>query len=107
MQPECRVSRDIIIARNPEDPLDVLQGDEREIVRLILNHGPLCRRRDLMRLAAEAGIGKPSFDKCIYCPAISRYGNGVYGLTGAEIAPTALTAFLSSYPRFCESQSLE
>lgn len=95
-QPECRVSRDIIMARKPEDPLEVLQGHEREVVGFILEHGPLCWRRDLMRLAAHAGIAKPSFDKCINCPAISRYAPGVYGLTGAEISASALATFVAS-----------
>lgn len=98
-QPECRVSRNIIFARNPEDPLNVLQGHERQLVSFILEHGPLCRRSKLARLAAEAEIAKPSFDKCINCPAIARYAAGVYGLTGANISASELAAFTSSVTR--------
>lgn len=93
-QPECRVINNTVVLRHPQDPLDAFRGHEREIVRLILKHGPLCRRGELMELAAQAGMGKPSFDKSLNCPAIARYAPGVYGLTGANISPGEIAAFV-------------
>jgi hypothetical protein len=80
--PECRVVGKTITARNPQHPLDVLQGDERKLVALLLEHGPLSRQ-ELNRLALQAGMGDPSFDRNLQSPAIMRISTAVYGLTGA------------------------
>lgn len=86
-QPGWRVAGKFIMARHPENPLDVLQGHEREIVRLLIEHGPL-PRRELASLAAEAGIEAPSYGRCLQSPAISRYGLALYGVTGSVPLPT-------------------
>jgi len=84
--PECHVYGDQIVADQFEQAEDVLRGDELILVRLLLRHGPVCKRKQLQRLARAAGVSAPSFWRCVnYCPTISRFAEGVYGLTGAEV----------------------
>jgi hypothetical protein len=79
--PACRVVGKTVIARDPQDPLDVLQGDERTLVGYLIEHGSTSRR-ELFHFARKRGMGKPSFDRCLKSPAITRFAKGLYGLTG-------------------------
>jgi hypothetical protein len=79
--PACRVVRKAVIARDPGNPLDVLRGHERTLVRYLIEHGST-PRRELFEFARENGIGRPSFNVCLNSPPITRYARGLYGVTG-------------------------
>jgi len=86
--PECVVDGVNVIQAASELPSDVLRGSELKLVELLLEHGPLCKRRELQRLAVDSKISIPSFWRALnYCQTIQRYARGVYGLTGAEVRP--------------------
>src|SRR5262249_54346116 len=72
--PECRVEGKEVLALNEESPLDLMRGDEAIIIKLLLEHGPVCQREKLQQLAIEAGVGVPSFWRCLnFCPTITRF----------------------------------
>jgi hypothetical protein len=81
LHPACRVVGRTVIARDPGSPLDILQGDERRLVGYLIEHGTLSRQ-ELFQLAKKSGIGVPSFDRCLRSPAVTRYAQCLYGLTG-------------------------
>jgi hypothetical protein len=77
--PACRVVGKTVIARDPENPRNVLRGDERTLVGYLNEHG-LTSRRELFQFARKSDISRPSFNVCLNSPAITRYAKGVYGL---------------------------
>ena len=85
-QPEWRVEGATIIAKKPVARADVLRGDELDIVTFLSEHGPLCTRARIRQFAVEQGIGMPSVDRCLFSPAIARYGNNVYGVRGLDVS---------------------
>ncbi len=88
---EIEVDGQCVKAIMQDDPTTLLKGDEARVVGLLMKHGPICRREDLQKKATQAGIGIPSFWRCIqFCPTIFRYAPGVYGLTGAKATPALI-----------------
>jgi hypothetical protein len=84
----CKVQGSMVIVNHPEDPLRILRGNERTLVQLLMEHGPICRRDELQERATHAGVSGPSFWRCLnYCPTIMWFARGVYGLTGAAAPP--------------------
>jgi len=98
--PECRVDGNDIVAVNPVDPLDLLHGDEATVIGLLLEHGSVCQREHLQKLALEAGVGASSFGRCLsFCSTITRYARGVFGLTGAKVLPGQIESLTLAIPR--------
>jgi hypothetical protein len=98
--PECRVDGNDVVAVNPVDPLHLLRGDEATIIGLLLEHGPVCPREHLQKLAVEARVAAAAFRHCLrFCPTITRYGRGVFGLTGAKVLPGQIESLTLSIRR--------
>lgn len=92
---EMTVDGERISANLQESPRSLMKGDEAILVGLLQTNGPVCRREDLYELAESAGVSHPSFWRCIsFCPTISRYAPGVYGLTGASVAPGVIESLI-------------
>jgi hypothetical protein len=97
---ECRVDGSDVVAVDPDYPLDILKGDERVIIGLLLDQGPVCQREKLQKLAMDAGVGLPSFWRCVsFCPTITRYARGVFGLTGAKVLPGEVESLIRPIPK--------
>jgi hypothetical protein len=96
---EVGVDGDRVFARPPEDPLTLLKGDEARLVGLLIKHGPVCQREALQVKAMDIGMGIPSFWRCLqFSPTISRYAQGVYGLTGAKVTPSMIESLIKRRP---------
>jgi hypothetical protein len=88
--PWCRVDGNTISTAQSQNPDQVLSDSERIIFNVLQAHGPVLQRLELEKLCLEAGINRHSFWIYLsYCPIITRYASGVYGLRGADI-PTGL-----------------
>jgi hypothetical protein len=96
---EIDVVGNSVVATIKDDPMKLLRGEERRLVALLLRHGPVCRREDLQEKAKALGMGLPSFWRCLqFCPTISRYAAGVYGLTGAKVTPSMIESLAQRRP---------
>jgi hypothetical protein len=75
---------------------EVLTGNERTLVDVLFEHGPVMRRDDLERIACdERGIKKNSFYIYLsYSPFMARFAPGVFGLRGASISPAQVRALI-------------
>ena len=88
--PWCRVDGNTISTAQSQNPDQVLSESEKIIFNVLKVHGPVLQRSELEKLCLEAGINRKSFWIYLsYCPIITRYASGVYGLRGADI-PTGL-----------------
>lgn len=86
--PWCRVENNIVIADPSIDWTSVFSGEERTIVEILKEHGPIMRREDLEKLCLEKGMKRSTVYAYLgYLPVIAKYGQGVYGLRGAKIQP--------------------
>ncbi len=84
--PWFRVDGNTISTAQSQDPDHVLSDSERIIFNVLKGHGPVLQRSELEKLFLEAGINRHSFWIYLsYCPIITRYASGVYGLRGADI----------------------
>jgi hypothetical protein len=84
--PWCRVNGNTISTAQSQNPDQVLSDSERIIFSVLKTHGPVLQRSELEKLCLEAGIKRHSFWIYLsYCPIITRYASGVYGLRGADI----------------------
>jgi hypothetical protein len=93
--PGYRVDRDMIVADPQLDWQITLRGVELTMTRLLKQHGPIMRRAEFEALCIGAGIKRATFYVYLdYSPIIERYGTGVYGLRGAEVAPGEIEARL-------------
>jgi hypothetical protein len=88
---ECDVEDDVITARHPEDPMQVLSDIERVIVEVFRTHGPLLSRTALEEHCAGRGIKRQTMGFYAGRLAIlARYSPSVYGLRGAVFTPDDL-----------------
>jgi hypothetical protein len=70
---------------------------ELTMARLLKEHGPIMKRKDLEELCVCAGIKRATFYVYLdYSPIIERYAAGVYGLRGAEAAPGEIQSLVPS-----------
>jgi hypothetical protein len=84
--PWCRVDGNTISSTPSENPDQVLSDTEKIIFNVLKAQGPVMQRSELEKLCLEAGINRHSFWIYLnYCPIITRYASGVYGLRGADI----------------------
>lgn len=91
----CRVEGTLVFARRRESFESVLRGDEREIVRILVELGPLCRRTELQDAAKLRGVSSASFWQVVnYRPTVMRFAKGVYGLVGSSPSPAYLESLI-------------
>lgn len=82
----CRVVDDRIAAAESLNPNEILSDSEQTIFQVLKDHGPVMERLRFEELCLKAGVNHHSFWMFLcYCPIISRYALGVYGLRGAEV----------------------
>lgn len=82
----CRVADERITPAQVLNPNEILSDSEQTIFRVMKEHGPVMQRPKFEELCLNAGLNRHSFWIFLsYCPIISRYAPGVYGLRGAEV----------------------
>jgi len=85
--PGLRVEGDRITAENTRPWRSVLTGVEKQLVEILLRHGPLMERGQLEELCVAAGMNRFSFHAFVACsPIIAQYGHSIYGLLGADVS---------------------
>jgi len=84
--PWCRVDGNTISMTQSQNPDQVLSDSESIIFKVLKAHGPVLQRSEFEKVCLTAGINRHSFWIFLtYCPIITRYAPGVYGLRGADI----------------------
>jgi hypothetical protein len=75
---------------------DVLGNNERLLVDVLFDFGPVMRREDLEGIVVgERGLNRSSFYVYLtYAPMIERYAPGVYGLRGAPVTAAEVDAMI-------------
>jgi hypothetical protein len=82
----CRVDGNKVAITQSQDPNEVLSESERLLFEVLRAHGPVLQSTEFEKLCLEAGMNRNSFWIFLtYCPIITRYASGVYGLRGADI----------------------
>lgn len=86
----------IVGGKDLPDWRTVLGDNERELVDILFEHGPLMRREDLEQVAVrERGVKRTSFYVYLtYSPVLERYAPGVYGLRGASVGAAEVDALV-------------
>lgn len=98
--PMCRVVGDQVIADDSAALRRLLPPNERTMVRVLTEHGPVMKRAALEDLCIRAGMNRSTFYVYLdYSPVIARYARGVYGLRGAPIPPGLVEDLKISYRR--------
>lgn len=96
----CRVDGNRVSTRESQDPNQVLSDSERILFEVLKVHGPVLQRTEFEKLCLEAGINRHSFWIFLsYCPIITRYACGVYGLRGADIPAGLVERLIPKRPR--------
>jgi hypothetical protein len=95
----CRVDGNRISTTQLLSPDQMLSDSERIIFNVLKTHGPVLQTLELERLCLQAGINRHSFWIYLsYCPIITRYASGVYGLRGADIPPGLVERLIPKRP---------
>lgn len=84
--PCCQVVDERISAVQTLIPNEILNDSERIIFQVLKEHGPVLQRPRFEELCLNNGMNQHSFWIFLsYCPIITRYAPGVYGLRGADV----------------------
>ena len=84
--PWCRVADEMVTATQSLNPNEVLSDSEQRIFQILKEHGPVMQRQRFENLCVNAGVNRHTFWIFLsYCPIITRYAAGVYGLRGAQV----------------------
>ena len=84
---ECAIEDDVIIARQQQNPMQVLSDTEQVIVEVLRTHGPLLSRTALEEHCIRSGVNRHTMSLYVGRLAIlARYAPSVYGLRGAEFS---------------------
>ncbi len=82
----CRVENDVVIADPPIDWSVTLSGEEKVIVEVLKEHGPIMKRAALEELCLRRGVNRSTFSAYIgNSLVIEKLAKGIYGLLGAEV----------------------
>jgi DNA-directed RNA polymerase alpha subunit len=88
---ECDIEDEMIVARQRQDPLQVLSDTEQVILEVFRTHGPLLSRAALEEHCFERGVKRST--SSLYTgrlAIIARYAPRVYGLRGTAFSPDDL-----------------
>ncbi|MDZ7616553.1 MAG: sigma factor-like helix-turn-helix DNA-binding protein [Patescibacteria group bacterium] len=89
--PSVRVDGNRIIGNPPKDWRKTLTGVEAELVRTLMEHGPVMDRGQLEDLCVTGGMNRFSFHAFLaWSPVIAQLGHSVYGLLGARASTKQL-----------------
>ena len=96
----CRQMRNVrvedtrIIGSPPKDWKKTLTGVEAELVRTLMEHGPVMDRGQLEDLCVSRGMNRFSFHAFLaWSPVIAQLGHSVYGLLGTKATAKELRLF--------------
>jgi hypothetical protein len=82
----CRVENNVVIADPPIDWGVVLSGNEKVIVEVLKEHGPIMERASLEELCLRRGMNRSTFYVYIgNSLVIEKLATGIYGLLGAQV----------------------
>lgn len=94
----CRVDGNMVAATESQNPDQVLSDSEKIIFKVLKAEGPVLQRSEFERLCLAAGINRHSFWIFLgYCPIITRYAPGVYGLRGADVPAGIVERLISRH----------
>jgi hypothetical protein len=98
--PWCKVDGSIITVTRNQTPDEVLSDSERIIFKTLKEYGPVLQRSEFEKLCLAAGVNRNSFPIFLsYCPIITKYASGVYGLRGAAVPPGVVERLIPRRPR--------
>ncbi len=98
--PNCVTEGSAVRAEPRTDWNQTLRGNEKRLVAILQEHGPVMQRLPLEERCLAAGVGRSAFYACLsYSPVIEKYAHGVYGIRGAKIDPAAVDALIPHYER--------
>lgn len=82
----CRVENNVVIADPPIDWGVAISGEEKVIVEVLKEHGPIMERCALEELCLRRGMNRSTFYVYIgNSLVIEKLATGVYGLLGAQV----------------------
>ena len=97
-QSHFTIKNDEVEMRDTPDWKEVLDNTETKMIEIIKQNGPLLSRYKFRQLAIEKGIPEPTFYGYVdNLPTIEEIDDGVFALTGANIAPQQLSEFRADY----------
>ncbi len=83
--PHVRIQGQIVIGNPPRDDGEILSGVEAAIVRVLDEHGPIMKRRQLEEQCVAGGMNRFSFNATLASsPIIAQHARSKYGLIGAR-----------------------